>query len=250
MTRPIEISRHGTVALVEMRAGKANAMNGRFLAALEAVLDELDDAHAVVFVGDGGSFSAGLALPDLIDLDRAGILDLITHFERVMRRVLALPIATVAAINGHAYAGGCVLALMCDARLMANGHAKIGLNEIVLGIGLPALVVEPLRVRVPAHLYAPMALEGRLFSADDAGRAHLVDETVALEDLVKRALAHATMLGRAPAAYAQIKQALLRPVLDAIDRSAAADRAAWVETWFSPHAQATLRAAVDKIRKR
>jgi enoyl-CoA hydratase/carnithine racemase len=250
MTRPVEISRHGAVALVELRAGKANAMNARLLGGLLGALDELGDAAAVVITGEGSSFSAGLALPELIELDRPAMRELIGLFEQAMHRVLALPIATVAAINGHAYAGGCVLALMCDVRIMATGFARIGLNEIALGIGLPALVIEPLRVRVPASQHVAMALEGRLFSPDDAARAHLVDETIAPADLVKRALDHAALLGRAPLAYAQIKQALLRPVLDAIAREGEATAEAWLDVWFSPHAQTTLRAAVARMTKR
>ena len=233
-----------------MRAGKANAMNTRLLSGLIGALDELGDAAAVVITGEGSSFSAGLALPELIDLDRPAMGELIGLFERAMHRVLALPVATIAAINGHAYAGGCVLALMCDVRLMAAGTARIGLNEIALGIGLPSLVIEPLRARLPASQHAAVALEGRLFSPEEAVRAQLVDETLAPERLVAAAIERAAQLGRAPVAYAQIKDALLRPVLAAIARDQATTREAWLDTWFSPHAQITLRAAVEKMKKR
>ncbi len=233
-----------------LRAGKANAMNARLLDGLLGALDELGDASAVVITGEGSSFSAGLALPELVELDRPAMHDLIGLFERAMQRILALPIATVAAINGHAYAGGCVLALMCDVRMMAAGTARIGLNEIALGIGLPSLVIEPLRARLPASQHAAVALEGRLFSPDEAVRAQLVDETHAPESLVAKAIEHAALLGRAPVAYAQIKDALLRPVLAAIARDQAATREAWLDSWFSPHARVTLRAAVERMTKR
>lgn len=247
---PIEVVRQGNVALLRMQGGKANAMNMRLLEALGARLEDVDDADAIVITGDGSAFSAGLALPELIELDREGMAELISTFERVMKRVLAFPRATVAAINGHAYAGGCVLGLMCDARVMADGPAQIGLNEIQLGIGLPAIVVEPLRVRVAPHLHGIVALEGRTFAPAEALRLGLVDEVVASERLIPRALEIAASRSVAPLAYAQIKRALLAPVLTACDRRRETDRETWLESWFSEHAQTTLRAAVERITKR
>src|ERR1044072_2419571 len=96
---PIEVVRQGNVALLRMQGGKANAMNMRLLEALGARLEDVDDADAIVIIGVGSAFSAGLALPELIELDREGMAELISTFERVMKRVLAFPRATVAAIN-------------------------------------------------------------------------------------------------------------------------------------------------------
>lgn len=246
----IEIEKHGEIALLHMRAGKANAMSARFLDALGAALDDAYAARALVITGDGNAFSAGLALPELIDLDRAGITAHIDHFEQTMRRVLTFPRATVAAINGHAFAGGCVLALMCDVRVMAAGDAMIGLNEVQLGIGLPAIVVEPLRARIAPSLYGAVALEGRLVTPEHALAMQLVDEVVDAELLTERALAIASARATAPEAYMQIKGALLAPVLGAYERNCHRERELWVETWFSPDAQRMLRAAVDRITKR
>ena len=116
----IDVERHGEIAVVHLRAGKANSMNIAVLDAIGHALEEAHDARALVLTGEGNVFSAGLALPELIELDRRGMTLLIERFEQAMHRMLAFPRATVAAINGHAFAGGCVLALMCDARVM-NG---------------------------------------------------------------------------------------------------------------------------------
>ena len=246
----IEIEKHGEIALLHMRAGKANSMSTRFLDAFGAALDDAYAARALVITGDGNAFSAGLALPELIDLDRAGITAHIDHFEQTMRRLLTFPRATVAAINGHAFAGGCVLALMCDVRVMAAGDAMIGLNEVQLGIGLPAIVIEPLRARIAPSLFGPVALEGRLVKPELALAMQLVDEVVDPELLKERALAIASARATAPEAYMQIKGALLAPVLGAYERNCHRERELWVETWFSPDAQRMLRAAVDRITKR
>src|SRR5438874_13747500 len=164
----MRIERNGEVALIRLENGKANAIGPSFLDRLDGLLGQLGDARAAVITGQGSAFSAGLELPVLVDLDRATMRRFIHQFEAVMLRVFELPIPLVAAVNGHAIAGGCVLALQADLRLAADRDARIGLNETQLGIGLPAVVLETLRCQVPASSLAPIALEGKLFSPRDA----------------------------------------------------------------------------------
>lgn len=239
--------------MVRIRAGRANAMSGAMLGELEGTFARLagqQEVRAVVLTGDGNAFSAGLALPDLISLDRPGMHQFISAFERAMQRVLTFPRAVVAAVNGHAIAGGCVLALMCDARIAALGPAKIGLNEVQLGIGLPALVIEPLRARVPAASLMPIAYEGRLFGVEEGVKLGILDAAVPSAELEAVCVTRARELGKSPTAYAQIKQALLRPVLEAIARNAPLERESWLDSWFSPEAQGTLKATVERLQKK
>src|SRR5262245_26346492 len=132
------------VAIVRLSAGKANAMSVELLDQIQRAFDEVESsgACAVVVTGYDRYFSAGLALPALIDLDRARMKQFIDHFSRTMARVFDCRLPVVAAVNGHAIAGGCVLALQADVRLMADIDVRIGLNEVQLGIGLPAVVIE------------------------------------------------------------------------------------------------------------
>ncbi|HTJ42838.1 MAG TPA: enoyl-CoA hydratase/isomerase family protein [Kofleriaceae bacterium] len=248
----IEIVRHGEVAVLHVRAGKGNAMSPTMLTALRAAVTDVDrsDARALVITGDSGFFSAGLALPEIIDFDRAQAREFIDLFADAMRTVLVATLPVVAAINGHAIAGGCVLALQCDARLAANAPIKIGLNEVQLGIGLPAVVVEVLRLRVPASSLAPIALEGNLFEPARARELGLIDELVAPPEHLARAIARASELARGPrAAFAQVKSALSRHAVGAIDAIGADERERWLDTWFTPSAQTILRAAVARLKK-
>ena len=244
----IEIERDGAIAVLRLRAGKANAMNLRLFGALAKALDDAADADALVITGDGTAFSAGLALPELIDLDRTGMGELIDGLEDTMYRVLTWPRATVAAINGHAIAGGCVLALMCDVRLMVDGNAKIGLNEVQLGIGLPSIVVEVLRARVSPEAFATIALEGPLMLPHEALELALVDDVSA--NLEAKARTVAGVRAASPQAYAQIKTAQLAPVIAAWRARRPIERESWLDSWFSPAAQRMLRAAVDRLTKR
>src|SRR3989441_3210689 len=134
----MRIERDGEVALIRLENGKANAIGPSFVDRVEPLLGPLGDARAAVITGQGSTFSAGLDLPALVDLDRVRMRAFVLRFETVMMRVFELPIPLVAAVNGHAVAGGCVLALQADVRIGADREARIGLNETQLGIGLPS----------------------------------------------------------------------------------------------------------------
>ena len=241
-----------SVAVLRIEGGKANAMTPDLLDTLERMIDgfERSPAAAAVLTGYERFFSGGLALTHIIDFDIVEMRGFIEHFSRAMRRVFACEKPIVAAINGHAIAGGCVLALVCDWRIAVDDAAvRIGLNEAQLGIGLPAIVVEALRTAVPPASIGPIAFEGTLMSPADALRLGLVHEVAPGGDLLARATARARAYAAVPpAAVAQVKHALRAPALDAVARTADAATTRWLETWFSHDAQARLRAVVAKLR--
>src|SRR2546427_8326627 len=166
----MRIERDGEVALIRLENGKANAIGPSFLDRLESLLGQLGDARAAVITGQGSAFSAGLDLPALIDLDRVGMRAFVLRFDAVMMRVFELPIPLVAAVNGHAIAGGCVLALQADVRIGADREARIGLNETQLGIGLPSLVGGTLRWEGAGPSAGGPAPGGPLVSPRQAGQ--------------------------------------------------------------------------------
>jgi len=250
--QPVIVEPRGEIAVIRMTGVRANAMSQALLDGLIAAIDEVEagDAHAVVIAGTGKAFSAGLSLPELIDLERDAMRAFMDHLKVAMQRILTFPRPVVAAVNGHAIAGGCVLATQCDVRLMADGPGRIGLNEVQLGVGLPAAVLEPLRARLPATSLTAVALEGKLFAPAEALRIGLVDAVVPPELLLDRAIDRAAALAVAPRpAYAQVKAALLRPVLEAIDRTDEVERERWLDTWYSLPARLLLREVVDRITK-
>ena len=249
----MDIERRGAVALVRMNAGKANAIGAAFLDRMDTLLDELEQSRprAMVLTGHGRAFSAGLDLPSLIDLPAAQLMVFIRRFTEFMLRLFALPWPVVAAVNGHAVAGGCVLALQADQRLMAAGDGVIGLNEVRLGIGLPTVVVETLRCQVPATSLFPIAGEGGLFPAAEAHRLGLVHEVVPPETLVDRAHQRAAALAEIPPlAFAAVKRSLRAPVLATIRDAEAADAGAWVGTFQGPEARKLLRDVVERLTKK
>src|SRR2546422_2876914 len=131
----MRIERDGEVALIRLENGKANAIGPSFLDRLESLLGQLGDARAAVITGQGSAFSAGLDLPALVDLDRVRMRAFVLRFETAMMRVFELPIPLVAAVNGHAVAGGGGLARQADVRLRAGPAAPFGRNERRPGAG-------------------------------------------------------------------------------------------------------------------
>jgi enoyl-CoA hydratase len=247
----MRIERNGPVALLRLENGKANAMGPSFLERLDGLLGQIGDARAAVITGQGSAFSAGLDLPSLIDLDRATMGRFILRFSAVMLRVFELPIPMVAAVNGHAVAGGCVLALQSDVRIGADRDARIGLNETQLGIGLPAAVVETLRWQVPGPSLAAMALEGRLFSPREALQSGVLHELVPEGELLQRSLQRASLLAALPpAGVRMVKQSLRRPAAAAARADEAAEAERWLDTWFAAGSQDRLRQTVARLKSR
>jgi enoyl-CoA hydratase len=246
----MRIERDGAVAVLHLEAGRANAMSVQFLDRLSGLLNELGDAKAAVITGQDKFFSAGLDLPSIIDLDRKTILGFMAKFEKVMLQAFELPIPLVAAINGHAIAGGCVLALEADVRIVADRDTlRIGLNEAQLGIGLPAAVIEPLREQVPGSSLSRLALGGELFGPHEALKLGLVHDVVLEGDLLPKALLKAKAFAAVPGGgIRHIKASLRRPIAAAMRARAAEEGDGWLDTWFAPETQQVLRAAVAKLK--
>jgi enoyl-CoA hydratase len=246
----MNLERRDDLALLRMRAGRANAINLDLLAALDAALDvfEESNARALVVTGEGRTFCSGLDLPELLRLDRTGVRALMDALHRVLLRLFRLPAPVVAAVNGHAIAGGCALAQAADLRILRRGDFQVGLNETQLGIGLPAIVVETLRSHVPAISHVPVALRGGLFAPDEAVRLGLGDEVA--DDVEAWALDRARALTQVPAgAYAQVKAGLRAPFVERAEASHAAAIEPWLDCCFSPAARERIGAVVDRLSR-
>src|SRR2546426_7069269 len=122
----MRIERDGEVALIRLETGKANAIGPSFLDRLESLLGQLGDARAAVITGQGSAFSAGLDLPALVDLDRVRMRAFVLRFETAMMRVFELPIPLVAAVNGHAVAGGGVGGAPAGGGLRGGPGGRLG----------------------------------------------------------------------------------------------------------------------------
>jgi enoyl-CoA hydratase len=248
----LAIERRGEVAVLRLEHGKANALDLELLAGLAARLDEIEGsaARALVLTGRGAIFSAGVDLFRLLDGGSGYLERFLPALDAALLRLFTFPRPAVAAVNGHAIAGGCILALACDHRLLADGPGRIGVPELLVGVPFPALPLEIVRAALPAHRAQEAIVTGRTYPAGEALARGFADELVPAEGLLDRACEVAAALGAVPQeAYALTKRQLRRPVLERA--RAAADQAGEVaQVWAAESTHRTIRAYLDRtIRK-
>ena len=249
----IELEARGTTTILRMVRGKGNALNIDFVTALDEALANVErsSARAVVITGQGSAFGAGVDLPAIL----AGGPDYVRRFVPLMadifERFVLFPKPLVAAVNGHAIAGGAIIMLGCDQRLLARGPARVGLSEVQVGVQFPAWPLEIVRHTTPTEHFATIILTGRTWQGEDALRMGLVDELVEPERLIDRACeVAAEMAAVPPATFSATKREVRRPMVEAARRRTA-DDAAIVESWCAGETLEHIAAFVERnIKKR
>jgi enoyl-CoA hydratase/carnithine racemase len=215
---------------------------------LQRLLEQLDAAggRPLLLSGAGAAFSAGLDLREVASQSGEGMSSYLKLLEDVFARLYQYPAPTVALVNGHAIAGGCVLALCCDARVaVADEKVKIGLNETALGVVFPPRTLAIVRARVPPRNQDQELLGAGLYPPDRAKTRGLVDEVVA--DAPAAARAQLEALARHPrAGYAMLKRALrgAAPADLAPDAALARFLEEGVPIWTGAEVRAKIAAAL------
>lgn len=238
------IERLSTDGILTLRLahGKAGALDVELLTALSEALDEARDAEAVVLTGSGGIFSAGVDLPRLVDGGPDYARRFVPLLDEVLEKLFTLPRPAVAAVNGHAIAGGCILAMACDHRLMVSGKARIGIPELRVSVPFPAAALEIVRFAVPPTEVQWLLYGGETLSSEIARGIGFIDETVASEKLVSRALDAAGRLAAIPAANFRLTKEMLRaPARERIRRHRERFGDDAIERWADPQTQAGIR---------
>ena len=236
------------IHIIRLEHGKANAIDGRFVSSLSAELDRAIESgkKGVVLTGKEGFFSAGLDLRGL-PVEREEMGAFIDSFETLNRKLLELPLPLVTAVNGHAIAGGCILASTGDVRIGAAGSYKIGVSEVTLGIVFPASAFETMRSTLTPRFVPEVLLGARLLDPDSAVEAGILHRVVAPDRLLVEAEAAARELGeKPPLAFRHSKLALRAPMLERIETTRAESRRLFLETWFSPEVAARREAMLAK----
>jgi enoyl-CoA hydratase len=204
------------VAILTLDDGKANAFSTASLQALEGHLDQAatDGARALVIVGRPGRFSAGFAL-DEMTRELGEMHALVVRGARFWMRLYGLGIPTVAACTGHALAGGAITLLSCDLRIAADVPAKIGLNEVAIGLTLPKFACALAEDRLHRSALVEATMGAQVYDVAGAQAAGYVDRVVAADDLLDVAVAEARRLGQLDtAAYAGTKANLRADLIE------------------------------------
>jgi enoyl-CoA hydratase len=249
----IEVSRQGDIAVLRMTHGKANALDVEFCDALAAAFGEIGSgtARAVVVTGTGSIFSAGVDLVRISSEGEAYVRRFLPALHRMLDAAFNLPKPVVAAVNGHAMAGGCVIACCADVRIAVRGQGRIGITEMLVGVPFPALPFEVMRYAANPQFLPDMTLTGATYPGDEARVRGLVDEVVEPGELMDRATAEASRLAALPAAtFAATKAQLRQRVADHMAQHGARIDARVEEIWTSPETLQNIRAFVAKTFKK
>jgi enoyl-CoA hydratase/carnithine racemase len=243
---------HDGVALLRLRHGKANALDVELCRELAERFRNLSEgaARAVVLTGQGTIFSAGV---DLLRLTAGGpgyVRTFLQELQGLCETVFSFPKPLVAAVNGHAIAGGFILACMADRRIMARGSGRVGLPELLVGVPFPPGPMEVLRFALPSTHLPRMMYSGATHEADPALDRCLVDEVVEPGELLPHALRSAAALGALGDDTFRLTKAQIRQPALARMRERQRDIGPEIErVWAAPETLARIAAYVKRTFK-
>lgn len=211
----VQYVQEGSVAIITMDDGKANALSPTMTQAIGEALDKAEkDAKAVILAGRPGRFCAGFDLKIMMTGPDAA-MSMIMKGGELFLRLYEFPKPVVMAVTGHAMAGGILLAATGDTRIGALGEFKLGLNEVQNNMPVPVLAHELARDRLTAKELLPAVAHAKIYNPESAVEAGWLDRAVPGESLAAEAMAEATRLGALPGfAYATSKKSLRRQTID------------------------------------
>jgi enoyl-CoA hydratase/carnithine racemase len=249
----VETHIHGEIVELHLARAPVNALDPELCRDLQQALGATVEsgAQGVVLSGGPKVFSAGLDVPYLMSLaeDRAGLRAAWETFFAAATALAECPVPVVAAIAGHAPAGGCVLALCCDYRVMASGPYRIGLNETRVGLVAPEGIQRLMRRVVGTYRAERLLVAGEMLDAEQALQFGLVDELVEIDHVAQRARVWLEKLLALPRdAMRQTRSIAREDIVEAL-RPEHIQLGRFIEGWYAPGTQSALAALVASLRK-
>ena len=240
---------HDRIKLIQMSDEGPNAIDLNFLTHLEKEFELNGEYDGIILTGNGHFFSAGLNIVKLIDANRKEIKDVITTFSCTLKKVMTFPGPVIAVVNGHAVAGGCLLALSCDYRIGISGNYQMGINELVLGVDLPPIALVAIRKSIPPNYLFNVSVLGKLCSPEEAVSIGLLNELVDPGEAITSAYTKIGPMISSLRPFQRLKREKLMPELKNLENeyNFIDD---FVKQWFSPNTQKKLQTAVNKLKKR
>lgn len=251
--------------ILELRLARppVNALNQELLSTLRAAIETAPErgARALVLSGQPGIFTAGLDLPWLMQQGVDEVKATWLAFGQVCRALAASPLLSVAAISGHSPAGGAVISVYCDYRVMAQSPVsddpatpvasyRIGLNEVQVGLFVPDAIQYALRRLIGTYRAERLMVAGAMLTAEEAHALGMVDELVPGATVTTRARAWlASMLALPQDAQRETRRIARRDLVESIDDPARMDLARFLAAWQTPQTQTVLRAVLAKLGK-
>ncbi|MTI29597.1 enoyl-CoA hydratase/isomerase family protein, partial [Xanthovirga aplysinae] len=239
--------------IVTLDRGRANPINHLMITELSEVFHQIEEEEQIkgsILCGKESFFSGGLDIPELYHYNKDEIHELWTKFMGLIHQLIAFPKPLISAITGHSPAGGCLLSLCSDYRVMADGKYVIGLNEVLLGIIPPPLVFDLYAFWLGDRVAYHSLLEGKLFSPTEALKYGLVDEVVN-DDLV---LNHAEIqlnkyLQFSSSAWTKSKLNFRESLINFLEKDIEESLKDTLQQWWSPETRLALKQLMLSLKK-
>ena len=233
------------ISTLRLNRGKVNALNDCVVDQLRAHLQRLEsdpEVRSIILTGFGRFFSFGFDIPELISFSKEQFVGYLENFADLYRYLFLYPKPVVAALNGHAIAAGCMLALACDYRVMVIGKARISLNEIGFGSSVFAGSTEMLRFWVGSGNATTILYSGAMYAAEEAKSLGLVHDVTTEENhMIVARQAASDLASKHSPAFASIKSLLRRPIADLMLRRERESITEFAEIWYSEATWANLQ---------
>ena len=216
----IDYTKEGDLHLVTMNAGPnviCPEWQQRMLDILDTVEADCGKGAALILTGEDKFFCNGLNLEVVTQLAPQEMVLFGSRMAEIHQRFLVLPCPTVAAVNGHAFAGGAFMALSCDYRIMREDRGWFSVSEVDVGVPIPAPMMGILQGKLPANTARDALLTGKRYTADEAIEAGIADAKAPMEQLLEQAKTLASQLGtKEPGIFKTLKQTWFGPMADAL----------------------------------
>ncbi|RZK43745.1 MAG: enoyl-CoA hydratase/isomerase family protein [Pedobacter sp.] len=250
----IQVTIKDRLAIITLSRGKSNSLNKEMITELSDMLRNISadsNIGGVIVTGKENFFSAGLDLIELYNYNEDDAKDFWHLFLNFVAEITAFKKPLISAINGHSPAGGCVIALACDARVMAEGKYIIGLNEVPVGIIVPNSIFNLYAFWLGKAAATRHLLEGKLFSPEEALSVGLVDELVKPESILTAAERKARKyLAFEANTWQQSKINIRKDLIASTSADQSADLEVMLKQWWSPSTRAILKTIIDGLQKK
>jgi enoyl-CoA hydratase/carnithine racemase len=242
------------LAIVMLDRGRSNAINHQMVKELITCIQSLErdnNVGGLILTGKPGFFSSGIDLIEAYEYDEEQSRALWTDFLLLQRLLAAFKKPMVAAISGHSPAGGCVMAICCDYRVMADGAFIIGLNEIPVGIIVPDSVFNLYAFWLGQHKAYQFLMEGKLLKANEAFDAGLIDEISPAESLITTAERKIrTYMQLNPITWSQSKLNLRKELMDKLNTDQSATLNNMLQQWWAPETRKGLQMLIQNLKSK
>ena len=246
-----QLERFGHITLLRIDRPPANAIDLELAKELSVVLEGIDnsnDVKALVVTGTGSCFSAGLDLKAIPTYNRAQQESMIMHLNHLFGALYGFRLPTIAAVNGHAIAGGVILTLACDYRIGAQGDYKLGLAEARVGVPFPVSAMSIVQSELSPPVARTMVLTARNVTPQEAQSMGVLDELQPADLLISRAVEVAKEMAALPSAvFSRIKRQLRAPAMSRIDDAMSHRKEPMLDSWLT---EETRAASAEALKRR